>query len=253
MGYDERGHCPMLVDGDCSIYEHRPRTCRTYDCRVFAGHRRRRPDQPAIAERVRRLAVRRRRPEAAAGTRLRAAVPRRRAADRPGAARRSGRRCQPALTKPYGIDVTAVFARNSSRPLRTRALWLCSRCCHQCVHEQLGDQHGHGGVGPPALELVDEAQGGGGEVARRRPHDLERRVDALLEPPLLDPLGGLRRRPRRSPPPGGRARSTARRRPRRARPASTSWARTTTPWRRRGGVQSGGTRRPSADRVVVAA
>ena len=44
MGYDENGHCPMLVDGACSIYEHRPRTCRTYDCRVFpaAGHRRRR-------------------------------------------------------------------------------------------------------------------------------------------------------------------------------------------------------------------
>jgi len=37
MGYDERGHCPMLVDGGCSIYEHRPRTCRTYDCRVFAA------------------------------------------------------------------------------------------------------------------------------------------------------------------------------------------------------------------------
>jgi uncharacterized protein len=37
MGYDERGHCPMLVDGACSIYEHRPRTCRVYDCRVFAA------------------------------------------------------------------------------------------------------------------------------------------------------------------------------------------------------------------------
>jgi Fe-S-cluster containining protein len=35
MGYDERGHCPMLIDNRCSIYEHRPRTCRTYDCRVF--------------------------------------------------------------------------------------------------------------------------------------------------------------------------------------------------------------------------
>jgi hypothetical protein len=35
LGYDERGHCPMLVDNHCSIYEHRPRTCRTYDCRVF--------------------------------------------------------------------------------------------------------------------------------------------------------------------------------------------------------------------------
>lgn len=35
MGYDHRGHCPMLVDNRCSIYDHRPRTCRTYDCRVF--------------------------------------------------------------------------------------------------------------------------------------------------------------------------------------------------------------------------
>ena len=51
MGYDERGHCPMLVDGDCSIYEHRPRTCRSYDCRVFTvtGVT---PDQPEIAERA---------------------------------------------------------------------------------------------------------------------------------------------------------------------------------------------------------
>ncbi len=35
MGYDEHGRCPMLIDGSCSIYEHRPRTCRVYDCRVF--------------------------------------------------------------------------------------------------------------------------------------------------------------------------------------------------------------------------
>ena len=37
LGYDEQGRCPMLVDGSCSIYDHRPRTCRTYDCRVFAA------------------------------------------------------------------------------------------------------------------------------------------------------------------------------------------------------------------------
>ena len=53
MGYDERGHCPMLVDGRCSIYEHRPRTCRTYDCRIFpaAGVE---ADAVAIARRARR-------------------------------------------------------------------------------------------------------------------------------------------------------------------------------------------------------
>jgi len=53
LGYDERGHCPMLVDGACSIYEHRPRTCRTYDCRVFAAAGVEvEIGQPAIAARV---------------------------------------------------------------------------------------------------------------------------------------------------------------------------------------------------------
>lgn len=37
LGFDERGHCPMLTDGGCSIYDHRPRTCRTYDCRIFTA------------------------------------------------------------------------------------------------------------------------------------------------------------------------------------------------------------------------
>jgi Fe-S-cluster containining protein len=37
LGYDERGHCPMLIDERCSIYEHRPRTCRIYDCRIFSA------------------------------------------------------------------------------------------------------------------------------------------------------------------------------------------------------------------------
>lgn len=37
MGYDQHGHCPMLKDGACSIYDDRPIACRTYDCRVFAA------------------------------------------------------------------------------------------------------------------------------------------------------------------------------------------------------------------------
>ena len=53
MGYDDRGHCPMFKDNKCSIYEHRPRTCRTYDCRVFAATDVV-PDAPEIAARVRR-------------------------------------------------------------------------------------------------------------------------------------------------------------------------------------------------------
>lgn len=53
LGYDEHGRCPMLTDGGCSIYEHRPQTCRTYDCRIFpaAGLE---PDKELIARRARR-------------------------------------------------------------------------------------------------------------------------------------------------------------------------------------------------------
>jgi Fe-S-cluster containining protein len=37
MGFDEQGHCFMFANGNCTIYAHRPETCRTYDCRVFAA------------------------------------------------------------------------------------------------------------------------------------------------------------------------------------------------------------------------
>jgi len=37
LGYDEDGRCPMLRDGACWIYAHRPLTCRNYDCRVYAA------------------------------------------------------------------------------------------------------------------------------------------------------------------------------------------------------------------------
>jgi Fe-S-cluster containining protein len=53
LPHDARGHCPMLVDGRCSIYEDRPRTCRTYDCRVFAATGIE-PDDGLIAERAAR-------------------------------------------------------------------------------------------------------------------------------------------------------------------------------------------------------
>ena len=46
----------MLTDGRCSLYEHRPRTCRTYDCRVFpaAGLEIEGHDKALIAEQTRR-------------------------------------------------------------------------------------------------------------------------------------------------------------------------------------------------------
>jgi hypothetical protein len=56
LGFDQRGHCPMPIDDRCSIYRHRPLTCRRYDCRVFsaAGVDPADDDKPAIAERTRR-------------------------------------------------------------------------------------------------------------------------------------------------------------------------------------------------------
>ena len=46
----------MLIDDKCSIYEHRPRTCRTYDCRIFpaAGLEIDDADKTQIADRARR-------------------------------------------------------------------------------------------------------------------------------------------------------------------------------------------------------
>jgi Fe-S-cluster containining protein len=61
----------MLVGGGCSIYEHRPRTCRTYDCRVFAAAKVE-PEQPLVAERVGRWEWRDQ--DSLAGVRTRAAT-----------------------------------------------------------------------------------------------------------------------------------------------------------------------------------
>jgi hypothetical protein len=56
--HDDQGRCPMLGPAGCSIHAHRPRACRTYDCRIFAasgidvsaGD----PSKAGIADRVRR-------------------------------------------------------------------------------------------------------------------------------------------------------------------------------------------------------
>lgn len=56
LGYDENGHCPMLIDNKCSIYEDRPLTCRNYDCRIFpaAGLAAGDDDKPLITQQIRR-------------------------------------------------------------------------------------------------------------------------------------------------------------------------------------------------------
>ena len=37
MGFRDDGSCPFLFARACSIYAHRPQTCRDYDCRIFAA------------------------------------------------------------------------------------------------------------------------------------------------------------------------------------------------------------------------
>jgi uncharacterized protein len=38
IGYQPDGRCPLLgEDRRCTIYAHRPKTCRAYDCRIFAA------------------------------------------------------------------------------------------------------------------------------------------------------------------------------------------------------------------------
>jgi uncharacterized protein len=46
----------MLIDDKCSIYEHRPLTCRNYDCRIFtaAGITAGDDDKALITQRIRR-------------------------------------------------------------------------------------------------------------------------------------------------------------------------------------------------------
>lgn len=97
MGYDGEGRCPMLGDDGCRIYEDRPRTCRTYDCRVFAATGIE-PDQPLVAERVRQW-------------KFGASVARTAVAERAGELRRAG----------AGATEAAVRAASDERPGRTLA------------------------------------------------------------------------------------------------------------------------------------
>ena len=55
LGYDRNGYCPMMINEKCSIYEHRPLTCRSYDCRVFVAAGISAGDNaPRITERIKR-------------------------------------------------------------------------------------------------------------------------------------------------------------------------------------------------------
>jgi len=56
MGFDEQGRCPMLRENGCSIYTHRPLTCRSFDCRVLpaSGITVSGKDKLALSDQIRR-------------------------------------------------------------------------------------------------------------------------------------------------------------------------------------------------------
>ena len=74
--------------------------------------------------------------------------------------------------------------RKSRRPLRSSALWLWSRCSHQWLHDELGDDDRDDVVVVQRVELVDEPQERLVELAVRVVDGLERDVDAVLLPLL---------------------------------------------------------------------
>jgi Fe-S-cluster containining protein len=51
LGYTKPGRCPMLIDNNCTIYAHRPITCRTYDCRIFSAAGVSANDEPSMPSR----------------------------------------------------------------------------------------------------------------------------------------------------------------------------------------------------------
>jgi uncharacterized protein len=54
ISFQENGHCSMLVDEKCQIYDNRPKSCRQFDCRIYtaAGLLPNRPEEGNIVSRV---------------------------------------------------------------------------------------------------------------------------------------------------------------------------------------------------------
>ena len=51
------GECVHLLEGGCSVYEHRPVTCRVFDCRDFAVEKLSNPDLPQLNKAIAQWSV----------------------------------------------------------------------------------------------------------------------------------------------------------------------------------------------------
>ena len=105
---------------------------------------------------------------------------------------------RPSPRRWAGTLVTNTPGRNSRRVFSRSALWLCSRCSHQCADDVLGHEHTdhvvRARVAPP---LVDVLQHGAGDVPVGRLEHDERNRDVALLPLVQKGAPSRRGRPRR--------------------------------------------------------
>ena len=92
----------------------------------------------------------------------------------------------------HGTLVTMTPGRKSNRALSRRALWLCSRCSHQCRTTYSGMKHRHDVARALPADGGDVVEQRAGHVAVGGVEDRQRHWDAALHPLALQ-LGGLRR------------------------------------------------------------
>ena len=85
-----------------------------------------------------------------------------------------------------GTLVSTARSSNRNRRLTNSAFWLCRGRCRHATHDELGDDHVDHRVGARGVP-ADLVQHRTGEVAERRLHDVERDLQARVEPPLLEP------------------------------------------------------------------
>ncbi len=143
LGYDEKGHCPMLVDDACSIYEHRPLTCRNYDCRIFpaAGIALEEDDKALIAQRA---------------VRWKFSYPSKRDRDQHSAVRAAAK-----LLRERGECFTGGVPNNP-----TQLAILAIKTYEVFLGYQ--DEHGKAGRGPPDLEIAKAVREANGKIEARR-------------------------------------------------------------------------------------
>ena len=101
--------------------------------------------------------------------------------------------------------------RNSRRPFRSSARLVVEDVAPPVPHHELREEHGDDVVLPAGVELVDVAQDRAGQLPVGGVDDLERDLDAVLLPQLLDASPAPPRRRPPTPRPGGWATATARR------------------------------------------